>query len=322
MYSQLFDLTGYPVTKPHYLNIRSRINALLDRYMSLDILSERLTDLPCQFIQPQQRPWEKIDWSAINRDQIIGISPDLFITVLAGIVEIEAPIREYAQESWSYFRPIHPAMAYFTGGEFALDGTLKTTGIWGKEERQHAPAFSKIYQQLTGSKLQPKPNSVIGFQPSGDPWADLHAHIHSRITTEWSAAAVYLWLMAHSTGALQQAIAQPFQDEINHLAKFWGFSRWAFGDSYTQQLLGSTQQLVSLVRHHNSERTHGKTLTGSTLRPSRLVLTVELTFTFMRVMVRMRSWNRELSTSYLRLLFGPLPQMTRKTLTRKMLAAA
>jgi hypothetical protein len=297
------------MNQPHYLTIRSRINALLDRYMAIPTLSNRLADLPRQFTHPQQRHWDRITWAAIDPDQIIGIAPDVFIKVLTGIVEIEAPIREYGQESWAYFHTVHPAMAGFIGGDCGADGSLHSVGTWGKEERQHAPAFSKIYHQLTGTKLHPKPNSVRGYQPSEDAWADLHGHIHSRITTEWSAAAVYLWLMAHSTGALQHAIAQPFQDEINHLAKFWGFSRWAFADSYLQQLTGSTHQLANLLRHHQGQRTHGKELSRSPLHPTQLAFTVELTFTFMRVMVRMRRWNQELSPSYLRLLFGPSPQI-------------
>jgi hypothetical protein len=227
--------------------------------------------------------------------------------VLSGATEIEAPIREYSRESWQYLQTLHPAMAYFVGGARHDDGSPQTPGIWEKEERQHAPAFSKIYQQLTGEKLQPKPNSVAAYQPGEAPWAAVQAHLISRISTEWGASAVYLWLMAHSTGALQQAIAQPFQDEINHLAKFWGFSRWAFGASYGAQLQGSTRNLLSLVKHHQGERTHASELVHSRRSTDELSHAIEIAFALMRVMVRLRNWDQELSPSYLRHLFGEVP---------------
>lgn len=303
------DLAGARVDHPHYIHTRARIKRLINQYVSIELLSDRLSDLPSQFTQPQQRPWEAICWQQIDRNQIIGIDPDLFLQVLAGATEIEAPIRAYSKESHDYLERVHPQMARFMGGEYAEDDTTLTVGVWEKEERQHAPAFSKIYQQLTGQKLTPKPNSVAGFQPTNDPWADLHSHVLSRITTEWGAASVYLWLMAHSTGELQQAIAQPFQDEINHLAKFWGFSRWAFADSYFKQLRGSVRNLMLLLKHHKGERTNSPDLISRTKGLKNAVLAVELTFTMVRIMVRLRRWNQELSYSYLKHLFGDSPKL-------------
>ncbi|UBF25147.1 hypothetical protein K9N68_26480 [Kovacikia minuta CCNUW1] len=301
------DLAGSLSVQPHYFDTRARINCLIDRYLSIETLSDRLSDLPSQFTNPHQRHWEPIHWKEIDRSQIVGIDPELFLKVIAGATEIEAPIRAYSRESWEYLQAVHPQMAYFMGGDYAEDGSTLTVGIWEKEERQHAPTFIKIYQQLTGEKLQPKPNSVDGCHPSGDPWADLHKHVLSRIATEWSAASVYLWLMAHSTGELQRAIAQPLQDEINHLAKFWGFSRWAFADSYHQQLKGSTKNLILLLKHHQNERTDANDLMDKTLKLENLTHAVELLFTLIRVMVRLRAWNQELTRSYLRHLLGESP---------------
>ncbi|HEY9908833.1 MAG TPA: ferritin-like domain-containing protein [Thermosynechococcaceae cyanobacterium] len=224
--------------------------------------------------------------------------------MIAGASEIEAPIRGYSQESRSYLEQLHPEMANFMGGSVAEDGSMLTLGLWEKEERQHAPTFSKIYQQLTGKKLILKPNPVQGYIPTNNPHADLQQHVLMRITTEWGAVSVYLWLMAHATGELQQAIAQPLQDEINHLAKFWGFSRWAFADSYLHQLQGSTRNILALLKHHKTDRTHGNDLLGHTHRLHNTVLAAEITFTLLRVMVRLRLWNRELSHSYLKHLFG------------------
>ncbi len=302
------DAVGFAGTvthSPNYFQSRTRINRLIDRYLSIDCLSDCLSDLPSQFIQPHQRHWNPIHWQAIDRNQIIGIDPEIFLSVVASAVEIEAPIRAYAKESWDYLQAVHPQMASFMGGTFTEQGQTRTVGIWEKEERQHAPAFGKIYQQLTGEKLQPKPNTVQGCQSMDDPWSDLNYHVLSRIATEWSATSVYLWLMAHSTGELQQAIAQPLIDEVNHLAKFWGFSRWLFDTSYQQQLQGSAQHLVSLLQHHQDERSHANSLLR--LNRDTLIYSLELTFTFTRVMVRLHRWNQELSYSYLRHLLGSEP---------------
>lgn len=297
------DLAGYQYPHPHYLQIRARINRLIKRYFSLEVLSDRLADLPTQFENPHQRPWEPINWQAVNRNQIIGIEPELFLKVLAGAAEIETPIRAYAKESWDYLQAIHPEMARFVGGKFAEDGSTLEVGVWEKEERQHAPVFSKIYQQLTGEKIKPKPNTVQGYQSSGNLQKDLYKHALSRMATEWSATSVYLWLMAHSTGELQKAIAQPLQDEVNHLAKFWGLARWAFGDSFLTRLKGTSKNLIELLKHHQGERTHGDDI----LKLEYAVYAVELTFTFARLMVKLRRWNAQLTPDYLESLFGPSP---------------
>jgi hypothetical protein len=294
------DLAGYCAAHPHYLQIRARMNRLIDRYLSIDILSQRLIDLPTQFSQPHVRKWESIEWKSIDRNQIIGVDPDLFIMFVAGATEIETPIHEYSQESWNYMRSIHPEMAHFMGGSQNPDGSIASLGVWEKEERQHAPTFKKIYHQLTGEKLQPKPNSVSGYQATNSALEAVYNHTLSRISTEWGAVSVYLWLMAHSTGALQQAIAQPLQDEVNHLAKFWGFSRWAFAQSYYGQVKGSAKNLLGLLKHHQGERTEGNNLAGK----ATAIDAIALAFTFSRVMVRLRTWNRELSQTLLDHLFG------------------
>jgi hypothetical protein len=298
------DLAGNCPSHPNYLEIRARINFLIDRYISIPTLSNHLADLPTQFTNPHQRPWEPIDWQAISPDQVIGVDAKLFAMVVAGASEIEAPIREYSQASRGYMEAIHPQMAYFMGGEQHPDGSLKKVGVWEKEERQHSPAFSKIYFHLTGEKIQLKPNSVLDYQPSDDILADLYEHTISRISSEWGAVSIYLWLMAHSTGALQQAIAQPLQDEVNHLAKFWGFSRWAFAASYWQQCNDVSKSLFSIILHQQQERTHGEDLGQKLFAAEELVHGIELAFVFTRIMVQLRAWQPELSNSFLRHLLG------------------
>lgn len=301
------DLAGSRYSKPQYLQNRARINELVDNYLAINVLSDRLSDLNEQFVCPQPRPWQPINWRAINQEQIIGVEPEIFLQLIAGAAEIEDPIRGYAQESRCYLEQIHLPMAKFMGGMLTKETKILELGVWEKEERQHAPTFQKIYQQLSGKKLQPKPNTVKGYQPTGEPWQDVYRHTLSRISTEWGATSVYLWLMAHSTGELQSAISQPLQDEINHLAKFWGFSSWAFAESYFNQLKGSTKNLIILLKHNQSERTQGNDLINKAFSLNNLVLILELTFTFTRVMVRLRRWDKELSRSYLRHLFGNSP---------------
>ncbi|MEM6447507.1 MAG: hypothetical protein AAF704_13230 [Cyanobacteria bacterium P01_D01_bin.123] len=296
------DLAGDVLLNPHYLDTRRRINTLLDRYVAIDALSDCLSGIQAQFDAPQARRWERFKLRQIHPDQIIGIRPELFVQVLASAAEVEDPIRDYARESYHYLQPIHPQMARFMGGDIAPDGKAIALGVWEREERQHGPLFRKLHEKLSGQILQVVPNTVDGYQASTHPVEQAHRHTLGRISTEWGALSVYLWLMAHSTGELQQAIAQPLQDEIGHLAKFWGFSRWAFAAGFLHQLSGTTRNLLRLSQHHRGERTHGQDLFAMHL--DRLQPSVEIGFTLARVMVYMRAWNRELTGSYLRHLFG------------------
>ena len=297
------DRAGYCADRPNYIQTRARINYLVEHYLSLDTLSQRLADLPTQFDHPHQRPWERIQWREIRPDQIIGIDPEIFCMVVASAVEIEAPIRGYASESWKYLQHTHPQAARFMGGLWDEAGNRQEVGIWEKEERQHAPAFGKIYQTLTGQKLTPVPNTVKPYQCTGNPRADLYRHIVSRIATEWAATSTYLWLMAHSTGALQMAIAQPLQDEVNHLSKFWGMTYWGFRDSIPLRILRNTQSLISLTRHHQDERSAGQDL----LQFRHLGYMTEIGFTFTRVMSQLCRWHGHLRIDALEQLFGPRP---------------
>ena len=37
--------------------------------------------------------------------------------------------------------------------------------------------------------------------------------------------------MSHTTGALQQVLRELLIDEVNHMAKFWGFGCWAYPEA-------------------------------------------------------------------------------------------
>ncbi len=298
-----FDLAGPVYRNPGYSQIRDRLNYLIEQYLSPEILNQNLNDLPQQFTQPKPRPWGSIDWKAIRPDQIIGIDPQLFLCVVASSVEIEAPIRAYSLISRQYLAEIHPAITHFLSGCYDSEGQLIEMGVWEKEERQHAPAFRKIYQQLAGEDSSPTPNSIIELPSSGSVVKDAYRHSLRRITTEWSAVAVYLWLMAHSTGALQAAIAQPLQDEVNHLAKFWGISRWGFQDALPQRCAGMTRQFAHLFGHHRDDRSNSRSV--FTLR--NLSYGPELGFSYLRILNQLCHWHMTLNNTLLYDLFGPRP---------------
>ncbi len=298
-----FDLAGPVSHNPSYWHIRDRLNHLIGQYLAPEILNHNLIDLPQQFTHPKPRPWGAIDWKAISPDQIIGIDPQLFFSVVAASVEIEAPIRAYSLISRQYLGEIHPAITHFLSGCYDSEGQLIEMGVWEKEERQHAPAFRKIYQQLTGEDSSPTPNSIVELPSSGSVIKDAYRHSLRRITTEWSAVAVYLWLMAHSTGALQAAIAQPLQDEVNHLAKFWGISHWGFQDSLPLRCAGMTRQFASLFGHHREDRSNSSTV--FTVR--NLSYGPELGFSYLRILNQLCQWHMTLNNTLLYDLFGPRP---------------
>ena len=297
------DLAGYCDPTPNYFQIRQRVNYLSERYLSPDVLSERLSDLPKQFVEPQQRPWEKFDWKAISVDQIVGVDPQLFISLIAASAEVEAPIRDYAQISREYLQAIHPEMTRFISGSYDESGQLIEVGIWEKEERQHAPIFCRIYRQLTGEKLNPHENSITELPPVETPGEALYRPAIRRITTEWSAVSLYLWLMTHSTGALQQALAQPLQDEVNHLAKFWGMTRWGFADHTPHRIVAMTAQLSNMFGHHEGDRSTSTDI----LQLGNFSYGIELSYTYTRVLRQLCKWNAHLQPELLQALFGHRP---------------
>ncbi|MBW4695301.1 MAG: ferritin-like domain-containing protein [Lyngbya sp. HA4199-MV5] len=221
---------------PHYVQLQRQLRSLIDRHLSTEHLHDRLQDLPVQFANPQARPWQPIDWHAIEREQVVGIDLDVFLAILIGAIDTEAPIRQYTQTSRQYLEALHPQLARFVGGTIAADGSLLEPGLWEKEERQHTPALLKIYAQLTGEKITPTPHEARPYQPSTNPRMDLYRHGLHRVATEYGATCLYLWLMAHTTGALRNVLEELVRDEVNHMTKFLGFGLWAYPESSPLQL--------------------------------------------------------------------------------------
>ena len=54
---------------PNYFQLQHQLRSLIDRHLSGEHFHDRLQDLPIQFSNPQPRPWQTIDWQAIERQQ-------------------------------------------------------------------------------------------------------------------------------------------------------------------------------------------------------------------------------------------------------------
>ncbi|PZD73820.1 hypothetical protein C1752_01741 [Acaryochloris thomasi RCC1774] len=296
--------------KPYLKQMRQRIGVLVDQYLAEEMLCDRIQNLPQQFQNPQPRKWGTIDWQGIDPEQIIGIDPLIFIAILAGCIDTELPIRGYTQTSRQYLENLCPPMAKFVGGEVDNHGNLIDLGLWEKEERQHAPTLQKIYTQLTGLKLRPIPHEPRPYQSTGDIYSDLYIHGLHRVATEYGAACLYLWLMAHSTGPLQVAIAEMLRDEVNHMTKFWGFGLWAYPDS---SILKVVKTLVGAALGKLCRRQPSQASLIHTLRRMAQVLhwsawswgnKLTFTWTFMVVLLRLWRWSWSLTPAYLKSLLG------------------
>jgi hypothetical protein len=294
---------------PNVWQIQRHIHQLVEQYLSFEILRDRLEDLPPQFKQPQPRPWQPIAWQAIEPSQVIGLDLELFLAIIVGALNTEAPIRGYTQTSRQYLATMHPPMARFVGGIVADNGKLLEPGLWEKEERQHAPALLKIYQQLTGNQFTPHPPTVRLYQPSDNPYNDLYRHGLHRTLTEYGAVCLYLWLMAHTTGSLQQVFAELVQDEINHMTKFWGFGVWLFPDASPMLIKHLCKQLPQSQAQSSQSipRTFRRMMEVLNWETWTWVNQGELAYTFVRVMIRLLCWHKTLSREYLQQLFTSSP---------------
>jgi hypothetical protein len=304
------DLAGNYYPQPTLWQTQARLQTLVRKYLSQDLLGDHLSDLPAQFRNPQPRPWKRLDWQNVDASQIIGIDPLVFLAILAGSADTEEPIRGYTQTSRQYLEPLHPDMARFVGGVADGEGTLIELGLWEKEERQHAPALQKLYTQLTGLKLRLLVHSPRPYEPTGNARDDLYRHGLHRIATEYGATCLYLWLMAHSTGSLQAVLEELLLDEINHTTKFWGFGRWLFPEASGLKVL-QTFSLSALQKLWKQER-HSSLL--HTLRRMAQVLHWEawswrnkasFVWTFAIALGHLMCWSHQLKPSRLKQLFEP-----------------
>ncbi|NJM75706.1 MAG: ferritin-like domain-containing protein [Acaryochloridaceae cyanobacterium RU_4_10] len=306
------DSAGNFTPQPNLWQTQRRIQALIQTYLSADVLCDRLSDLPLQFQTPQPRPWRRLNWQSVNASQIIGIEPLVFIAILAGSADTEEPIRGYTQTSRQYLEPLHPDMARFVGGAVDDRGTLVELGLWEKEERQHAPALQRLYTQLTGLKLRLVSHTPRPYQPTDNPHVDLYYHGLHRIATEYGATCLYLWLMAHTTGPLQSVLEELLIDEINHMTKFWGFGLWAYPDSSRLKVLqtlsqSAIQKLWQTDQH--SSLLHTLKRMAQTLHWEAWSFNNKASFlwTFAIALQQLCTWSHSLTPEYLHRLFGDRP---------------
>ncbi|MGF1460849.1 MAG: ferritin-like domain-containing protein [Leptolyngbyaceae cyanobacterium] len=303
------DLAGACNTDLSWLQILQRIRTLRQRYITPEQLSDRLADLPHQFAQPTVRPWGTLPWHEVHADQLVGIEREAFCATLLGTINTEAPIRGYTQSSRQYLATLYPAMARFVGGQVDASGRLMEIGLWEREEKRHTPALAKLYTQLSGQRPDIVPHAARPYQPAADPRENLYRHGLHRVATEYGATCLYLWMMAHSTGALQRVLAELLIDEINHMTKFWGFGMWAYPDSSLVKI-GQTLGRA-MVRKARDRTTQGSLL--HTLRRMMRELAWEqwstinrfmLLYTFDQVIKPLWQWNQSLTPAYLNELFG------------------
>ncbi len=297
------DLAGEICYQPTFFQTKNRVKYLNQKYLNSAYLRDRLKDLPLQFINPQPRPWQNIDWNSINQSQIINLELEVFLAIIKGSLDTEAPIRDYTQTSRQYLETIHPQMARFVGGKVRQDNAIIELGLWEKEERQHTPALSKIYQQLTGEKVVIGWRKPKSYNPSDNPHRDLYRHGLHRIITEYSAVCLYLWLMTRTTGTIQQILAELLQDEINHLTKFLGFGMWLYPDKFRQQIKAKStgNSYHSMMRLFTTFRRMMKTLAWDYWKTN---YKIELIYTFAKVLENMKFWSCTLTPEYLDRLFG------------------
>lgn len=303
------DLAGEFDTYRNRLQILKRIRTLTHRYVSQAVLRDRLEDLPRQFEQPTVRPWSAIAWHRVSPNQLVGIDPQTFGSILLGAINTEAPIRDYTQSSRQYLTMLYPAMARFVGGEVNATGKLVEVGLWEREEKRHTPALTKMYTLLSEQRPPILPHPARPYQPSTNAHTNLYRHGLHRVATEYGATCLYLWMMAHTTGTLQAALAELLIDEVNHMTKFWGFGMWAYPDSSLVKV-GQTmgRALLGKVRRRETQGSllHTVQRMKNELAWSQWSLANQFTFlyAFDQVIKALWCWHQELTPAYLESLFN------------------
>jgi hypothetical protein len=289
-------------------NVRIAITELINIYLDRTQLDNLLQELPRQFEQPQPRKWSRIDWQSINNEQIIDIEPQLFLAILKGSIDTEAPIRDYTQTSRQYLDAVHPQMATYVGGTLDENGNTQSKGLWELEERRHAPALTAIYHRLSGQKIQPQPKQARIYQPTNSPNDDLYRHGLHRIATEYGATCLYLWLMGHSTGILRQVLGEIVQDEVNHLIKFWGFGIWLYPYPKGHRFVrGCRQMLPQRSTGNNLLKTYRQMMSVMHWNEWKLQQRCSIVMTFYLVMQRLLAWHHSYTPTDLDRLFGTSP---------------
>ncbi|WP_243397406.1 ferritin-like domain-containing protein [Crocosphaera subtropica] len=289
--------------------IYHQLKCSINQYITPEYLTKRLEDLPIQFKTPKPRPWKPINLENINSRQILGIDLEVFIAILIGSINTEAPIRHYTQTSRQYLEPWYPQLAKFVGGKIAKNGQLIELGLWEKEEQRHTPVLMKVYTQLTGEKVKPNPHKARHYQPFLDSYHGLYHHGFHRVATEYGATCLYLWLMVHTTGELRAILEELVIDEINHMTKFLGFGIWAFPES---NFLKIGETILKSMKGKLSYDPQQSSLMGTLNRMTEVLSwstwswqnRLSFMFTCTYIFYRLWGWTNQLTPAYLESLLG------------------
>jgi hypothetical protein len=288
-------------------NFYPLIRDLIDTYLAPDRLDRLLQELPQQFQQPRARKWGRIDWRSIDDRQIVDIEVELFLAILKGSIDTEAPIQDYTHTSRQYLDAVHPQMAQYVGGEVDAMGNSSSTGLWEIEESRHAPVLMALYHKLSSERIAPSAKQVRSYQPTDTPDRDLYRHGLHRISTEYGATCLYLWLMGHSTGTLQQVFGELVRDEVNHLTKFWGFGIWLYPYTKGYRFIHGFRQLLPRRSGNNMLKTYRQMMSVMHWDDWTFSQRWQLVMTFYLVMQRLLAWHHRQTSASLNLLFGSSP---------------
>ncbi|MEB3295644.1 MAG: hypothetical protein VKJ24_21035 [Synechococcales bacterium] len=168
--------------------------------------------------------------------------------------------------------------------------------------QQQVSVNSQIFQTLlTGVGESTTPGLPCFASPIDLPVTEIAVQdLTQGIHQAWSRVSVYVWLMAHSTGDLQAAIAHPLQIHLNQLAALWYWGGTLFGEAFLQSFQASTEELTMLLQMQATPSqpeplteldAHQQSIGPSSIET--LTYGIELTFAFLRVILRLREWQRQ-----------------------------
>lgn len=300
------DLAGNKYVNPSYLQIRERINYPIKKYLSAGVLYSYLHNFYLSFGTSYNKPHhQSIDWQKINLEQVIGISDNLFIDKIISAAKLDTQTYDFDIELQAYLQAVNPQITYFletNSYQTSIERNSKfiVNKIDPNDKDRQSYLFRQVYKKLTGNELKLPEYTVKNYELKGNLKEEMYNHALNHIVNKWNAISIYIWLMAHSTGELQQLIVQPLQNEINYLVKFWAISYWAFSDSFISHLQKRTQNLTDLIQR---EERHEKQQ-DEVLEINCALHFVEVTFTFTSVMIQLYQWHKTLEDIYLENLFA------------------
>lgn len=210
------------------------------------------------------RPWQKVQLSAIEPRNVVGIQVREMALLLNIAMEDEEPILEYTYQSGEGFRFLLPTLGRFMGtneeqARYAVEhGLAWCEGAWCAEERRHSNTLARIIERLT--KVSPSRNNPnVPMIVTADEEAAVH-HLISRQTTEWNASSGYVVMAAHSTRHLHTLIRNLARDEIKHLAVMSAADRYLFGPRHWKRFLALVKKGLGNYTGQRKSRTGGEVL--------------------------------------------------------------